>query len=807
MTSSRTRLGVLSGVFLAGLCIVLLHLWFLMVQDQEVWALRSYENRSAFRSVPSQRGMLLDRDGELLAWDEPTTKVSVYYRRFRLYHVVGAAVHGATYLASLQPARSGTTYNYQEGVLGPRSAVEDLLAVPVTALQQSVLDKAEFTTLITYATTVLSGCSGLPRNAVYGAMRRAAQAGLAVGIGDVLPQSRAELLGRFETQLQRLYELDRLLLGQQQQHNELLGRTTVDPTLLEVLEKLRRQSLAGDKITWRELDDDGEEKIREGSLFEDMRRYVAQDVRFELAAALRVDRASYPGIEVEPAIRRMRRGARETSLGLLIGDVVANDRRIPKQPDATDATASATISATVSAIDDDYGMPEQWREELVPDEVVANDIAREHMRREAERRYQREQLVNERSGVSGMEALCDEDLTGRLGMRFVEHDSRSREHRLWSNLRVESGDNAQVTIDCDLQDAAEDVVRDMDRANRADYDLPVDLHGLEASLAIIDAHSGDILAVAGAPLSGKFELDQPEKPMAPRVPGLRWLQNGSIGSVVKPFILLEHLESERLGRPYLDVQQMLTCTSRIKLGGIDLKCDNSHYDAGRSPVSALAQSCNLFFYQAGMGLQQAGVQRALERFGLSEPKAGDDFFACWQPRIRGLSIAVPRVDGSIFLARRAIGYGVQVPPLYVARAFAGIATGVLPELGMRLEPRTQVSLGPIAESLAVVREGLAECVLSGTGRKLDLLKELQVHARTGTAEISSITKQNNAWFAGYIPWTGQGGMQLVFCGVVYRVRPGSHGADTAGQMVVNFLRKLEANPELRARYLTPAGGR
>ena len=30
---------------------------------------------------------------------------------------------------------------------------------------------------------------------------------------------------------------------------------------------------------------------------------------------------------------------------------------------------------------------------------------------------------------------------GRVGMRFVEHDSKRREHRLWSNLQVQPGDD------------------------------------------------------------------------------------------------------------------------------------------------------------------------------------------------------------------------------------------------------------------------------------------------------------------------------------------------------------------------------
>ncbi|MFK7742434.1 MAG: hypothetical protein AB8H80_19125, partial [Planctomycetota bacterium] len=60
-TTTQSRIGVLGGVFLVGLAVVLTHLWFLMVANHETWARRSYENRWAFRSVPSKRGDLRDR--------------------------------------------------------------------------------------------------------------------------------------------------------------------------------------------------------------------------------------------------------------------------------------------------------------------------------------------------------------------------------------------------------------------------------------------------------------------------------------------------------------------------------------------------------------------------------------------------------------------------------------------------------------------------------------------------------------------------------------------------------------------------
>jgi hypothetical protein len=75
-----------------GFCVVLGRLWFLMVQDNDVWMRRSQE-RWSFRSVPAKRG----RCSIAMVRCSCTMRraqLSVYYLRFRLRHPVGACVRG-----------------------------------------------------------------------------------------------------------------------------------------------------------------------------------------------------------------------------------------------------------------------------------------------------------------------------------------------------------------------------------------------------------------------------------------------------------------------------------------------------------------------------------------------------------------------------------------------------------------------------------------------------------------------------------------------------------------------------------------
>ena len=789
--SSRTRLGVIAGVFAIGLAVVLLHLWILMVHQQDAWARRSYENRWAFRSVPSQRGAVLDRLGRVLVRDQATTKVSVYYRRFRMYNAVGAAVHGARRWSRVRADRAETAYGYREGPVGPTAAVRELLDVPVTALQRGVLPKGEATPLMRCATTVLAACSGFPRRQVYASMRKAAQSGARVGIGDVLTVSRPELLDRFDEQLRALQELDRRIGDSQAQRADRLDIPVDElPGLFDTLEELRVASLTDRKVEWR--DDDG--KLRQGSLLEDVRREFAIDVSFELAAALRVDRHLYAGIEVYPAVTRVYTGpagvgGERASLQMLLGRVFDYDRTLSKANQDTwfDRVADA--------------LPPDWLDELVPEGLVQAGDARERLRASARRRYQREVLQRERRGVNGIEGAFDGTLSGRLGMRFVEHDAKRREQLLWSHLRVEAGGDVRLTIDADLQTCAERAVDAAFRRFVGMYTDERDQKQLEAALAIIDAGSGDVLAYAGAPIVSANPHD---------VPGVVWTGNGSIGSVVKPFVLVEQLESQRLGLPHKPIAAMEPCTGKFRYGGRTLSCNHGrgHWEEGRQPVVAIAKSCNHFFYQAGLGLQNEGVRRALRRFGLFAPADEDGpFAACWQARVNGLPTARPRMYESRLLPQRAIGYGVQASPLHVARAYAAIATGSLPQLGLHLgDVRGRVELG-VDDALDVVREGLRRCLQpGGTGRRLERLRELDVHGKTGTAEISA-QGHNNAWFAGYLPQRSEGGVQLAFCAVVYRVPDATHGGEAAGNLLQDFFRQVEADPRLQQQYVNPEGGR
>ena len=780
MTSTRTRIGVVGAGFGVGFVVVLLHLWLLMVDQQAAWAQRSHENRWSFRAVPSQRGALRDRRGRVLVVDQPTTQLALHYQRFRQRHPVGAAVHGAITWASQQPARNGTTYGYSDGVLGPVAAARDLLAMPASRLRPRVLEKHVAADLAMTVTTVLAHASGWPRARVYKALREAAQGDREIACGDVLPMPRHELLAVAHAQFHALRDLDAELASLDRERRARLGLPGDEqPGLLGTLELLRRHSLADAHVEWEENG-----VVHTGSAIESIRRTFADHVPFDLAARLRITADRHPGLEVLPAVERTRSVAEDSALRALLGNLQDLDRAVPDEAWFTR-----------------YGnreLPADWLDELVPEGLVDGEDARTAMQADAADRYRRELLRRERRGVTGIEAAFDDTLMGRVGMRFVEHDSKRREHRLWSNLQVQPGDDVVLTIDRDLQRLAERATVLAFQRERARFPDEVDQKKCEAALCVIDARTGDVLAYGGAPIVSARAID---------VPGVVWQGNGAIGSVVKPLVLVEQLQCESAGRPHRPIAGLEACAGSFPYAGRTLRCTHAHWAGGTDPVQAIAQSCNLFFYQVGIGLGDDGVARALQRFGLLEAPAGSVFAACWQPNVRGLAAARPRLDASRLLPQRAIGYGVAASPLHVARAYAVFATGHLPTVGLRAgERRPSVPFDDVVGELEVVRDGLRACVESGTAKHLAVLQELGVAGKTGTAEVHD-DGQNNAWFAGYLPDAGGSGAQLCVCAVVYWVQDKRHGGDAAGQIVCDFLADLRADDTLRALYLPATGGR
>jgi cell division protein FtsI/penicillin-binding protein 2 len=155
-----------------------------------------------------------------------------------------------------------------------------------------------------------------------------------------------------------------------------------------------------------------------------------------------------------------------------------------------------------------------------------------------------------------------------------------------------------LTFDLELQARAEAVLARHDE-------------GAERAAAVIDAETGDVLLLVGAP-----RVDEQTGEPLWRSVALFPNRNLALGSVVKPFVLLEHLDALRHGREA--ALEFPACEGAYP-SVPRVRCDGIHGNAARDPVYALAHSCNVFFCHAATELQNEGLARAYARFGLCDP--------------------------------------------------------------------------------------------------------------------------------------------------------------------------------------------
>jgi cell division protein FtsI/penicillin-binding protein 2 len=285
----------------------------------------------------------------------------------------------------------------------------------------------------------------------------------------------------------------------------------------------------------------------------------------------------------------------------------------------------------------------------------------------------------------------------------------------------------------------------------------------QGAIAVLRPSTGEILALAGIPLSG---LQPP----------------GSTFKMVTVTGVLEaHLATVRTQFPV---------RTEAILSGVPLQNANGE-SCGGTLAEAFAQSCNSVFAPLGARLGARRLVAVAERFGFNEPTG--------IPGAATSSIPPPSaIPDDLAAGSTAIGQGeVQASTLQMALAAATIANE-----GRR--PRPTLLRGAPASSVNVtsprvartVRKLMLEVVRSGTGTSAQITG-VKVAGKTGTAELRSTVctpadqsgcatsgdpRNTDAWFVAFAPATAP----RVVVGVVL-VGAGA-GGDSAAPLAAEVLR-------------------
>ena len=356
-------------------------------------------------------------------------------------------------------------------------------------------------------------------------------------------------------------------------------------------------------------------------------------------------------------------------------------------------------------------------------------------------------------GRSGIERTGDAALAGRGGLETLRIDAIGYKREVYPEIEPEPGRDVVLTIDAELQRAAERALG----TNRA-------------AAVVLDVRNGDILALATAP---RYDLSRftPAVPADywaalsadPKSPFLNRAASGRYapGSVVKPVVALAALRAGAIGP---DTE--LHCDGKYSFGfdqqgrEIAIHCTGWHGDL--DVRRALAVSCNPFFNETGIRLGwDTGLRAAYEALGFGRaPRIGIPVGGGFLPDRRHW---VPRDTANV-----AMGQGdLLVTPLQVAvmaMALANRGTLVQPRLvrdpGTGVARDERVVLGRMdwdERDMDLVREGMRDAVRTarGTGHRA-AVPGLDVAGKTGTAQYKAKVdgvweRRKHAWMIAYAP--------------------------------------------------------
>lgn len=363
-------------------------------------------------------------------------------------------------------------------------------------------------------------------------------------------------------------------------------------------------------------------------------------------------------------------------------------------------------------------------------------------------------------GKSGLEREYDDVLRGIDGERRVIVNSHGVDMGLFDERPPVPGRPLRLTIDYDLQLAAEQA-----------------FEGDSGAVVALDPRTGEVLAMVSRPA---FDPNW----FAKRISRENWVRlvtdarnpllNRAIqaqlapGSVYKILLAATALESGEM-----DSHTTFYCPGGGVFYGRYFRCWEKKGHGNVDVHSAIVRSCDVFFYNVGMKL---GIDKMAEystAFGLGV-KTGIDL-PNEQPGIMPSEQWKQKTFHQKWYAGEtisvAIGQGAMtVTPLQVAYSVGGIASGGqfqrphlvkwddLQELGRALPDPVLRHVALSDETVVAVTDGMYGVVNEGggTGGRARI-QGVDVGGKTGTAQVASLqtAKQgdlpDNAWFVGLAP--------------------------------------------------------
>ena len=335
-------------------------------------------------------------------------------------------------------------------------------------------------------------------------------------------------------------------------------------------------------------------------------------------------------------------------------------------------------------------------------------------------------------GKDGLERAFDSALTGKPGAKRVEVTARGKIVRELTTRPDTPGNAIKLTIDAGLQEYA---------GRR--------LATQSGSVVVIDCHNGDVLAMASMPSfdpnsfsDGISHLEWDMLSKDDHVP----LRNKTLqglyppGSTVKPMVALALLEAG------ISPMDTVNCPGAIRVGNTLFHCHKRRGHGSLNMRGAIAQSCDIYFYQMAQRIGMDRIASMARRVGMGQkfdlPFPSQSFGTVPDPawKLKKYNQKWQVYD----TVNATIGQGYMlINPLQMAVMAARLATGrqLMPNFIFGAHRPAPAPVGVNEEHLVTIRDAMSAVVNGGgTGGAARIpLPGVMMAGKTGTAQVRRIT--------------------------------------------------------------------
>ena len=347
------------------------------------------------------------------------------------------------------------------------------------------------------------------------------------------------------------------------------------------------------------------------------------------------------------------------------------------------------------------------------------------------------ELPDFKIGKNGIEKVLDEKLRGSGGSSQVEVNVLGRVIRELTRQDSVQGDTARLTIDMEMQKYIANRVKDE-----------------STGVVVMDIHTGEILSIVSTPSYDPNDFNNgisQKKWDALRGDIRKPLMNKAVsgqyspGSTFKMVVALAALEEG-----IITADDTKACCYRYNIGNRIAHCWNKNGHGKINVIQALAQSCDIYFYDLALEVGIEKIHAMADKFGL-----GKRYNIGIMSEARGINPDNDWKLGALGDSWRGgdtinvgIGQGfVSATVLQLAVMTSRMANGgkmVQPSIFFDNEnaPKTPEDIGINPENLAIVLQGMSDVYNHPRGtafRYRSKNKNYKLGGKTGTTQVTGIS--------------------------------------------------------------------